>query len=373
MRVLHIIDSLNAGGKERQLVELLKGLSTNSAMQVELILLSPEIEYPELAGLGIKLHIISRRSRIDFGLFQRLHAVIKTFQPHIIHSWNSMCSIYVAPLARLSGAFFINGAVRDASPSLANYTGGYLRCKFLLPLTDIVVANSEAGRIAYRLPPHKSACIPNGFDFERTKTLKDEKEVRTLFGLNTAHIVGMVGNFTRFKDYRSFFAMAKMVLSLRNDVSFVGVGDGPDLEFFRTELAPYSERIKLPGRRNDVESIVNIFSIGILTSSAIHAEGISNSVMEYMALGKPVIATDSGGNRELIEEGRTGFLVQQDDENQLTNLVLHLLDNPAAAKQIGRNGRDRLRQQFSIDLMVEKYVALYRRLYSQKNDVPCSF
>src|SRR5438876_8916005 len=102
--------------------------------------------------------------------------------------------------------------------------------------------------------------------------------------------------------------------------------------------------------------MVKTFTVGVLST---FTEGISNSVMEYMALKKPVVATDGGGTRELVVEGETGFLVPPGKPEALAAKIEYLLDNPDDARRMGEAGAARLRCEFSIARMIEKTVNLY--------------
>ena len=138
-------NSLRAGGKERQLIELLKGLQASPGCRTELVILSDWIEYPEFERLGIPTHILVRRSRRDLAIFGGLHGVIRRFRAQIVHSWNSMCSVYAAPLARLTGAAFVNGVVRDAHGNAGFGHADWLRIRLTLPFSDIVLGNFSPG------------------------------------------------------------------------------------------------------------------------------------------------------------------------------------------------------------------------------------
>src|SRR5206468_9919906 len=125
----------------------------------------------------------------------------------------------------------------------------------------------------------------------------------------------------------------------------------------------YSPRIKFLGKRTDVESIANLFTVGVLaTNSRLHGEGISNALMECMALGKPIVATNDGGTPELVLEEQTGFLVPSHDAGVLTDRVLRLLNDRALANQFGIEGRRRVETAFSLDAMCNAYLCLYRRV-----------
>jgi glycosyltransferase involved in cell wall biosynthesis len=275
-----------------------------------------------------------------------------------------MCSIYAAPVAKVCGTAFVNGFVRDAPAHMTLWTEGYVRGKLTIPFSDVVVANSRAGLAAYGIPERKGLCIYNGFSPERVSNLKNETELRTILRIATPHIVGMVANFTPRKDYATFVEMACRICRLREDVTFLAIGSGDMLEQVRDSIpTEHSHRIKLLGRRNDIESIVNLFTVGVLTTnSRLHGEGISNAITECMALGKPVVATDDGGTSELVLEGQTGFLVPSHDTGALTDRVLKLLDNAELADRFGAAGRLRVETAFSLDAMRDAYLALYRKV-----------
>lgn len=359
IRVLHLIDSLDAGGKERQLVELLKGLRLEPDIACELAIMSGDIHYEEFSTLGVVVNFVPRRSRFDPSVFTRMHAIVRRFQPAVIHSWNAMCSVYGAPLAKLAGTKFVNGYVRAAPANPTLRGRDYYWGKLTIPMSDVVVANSRAGIPAYGVPLRKAVCIHNGIDENRLAELAPPEEIRRSLGIETDRVVGMVAAFTDWKDYDTYFEVALKVLAARADVTFLAIGDGPNREKYRARF-PAHPRIKLPGRMSDVENVVNIFDIGVLASP--QGEGIANAIMEYMALGKPVVATDCPGNRELVLDGETGFLVRNRDTTALAGVVFELLDDPMLARKLGEAGRLRIQEEFSLERMTSEFAALYRKL-----------
>jgi glycosyltransferase involved in cell wall biosynthesis len=244
----------------------------------------------------------------------------------------------------------------------------FLRGKLTIPFSDIVVGNSHAGLAAYHIPARKRLCIHNGFNPERVFNLRDEAEVRSILGITTPCVVGMIANFTPRKDYATFVEMACRICHLRDDVTFVAIGEGETLAQVRGNVpAEHSMRIKFLGRRKDVESIANLFTVGVLaTNSRLHGEGISNAITECMALGKPIVATNDGGTPELVLDGQTGFLVPSHDAGILTDRVLRLLDDRQLADEFGKEGRRRIETAFSLDAMTNAYLCLYRRMADRR-------
>jgi glycosyltransferase involved in cell wall biosynthesis len=366
VRVLHVIHSLIAGGIERQLLELLKGMKHDPAFESEIVLLSNEIQYDAFWSLGIKAHFLPRAIRYDPLIFFRLNRIMRQFGPDIVHAWSSMCAFYAAPVARLAGARFVNNYVQDATAGLTWRNRDYLRGKLTIPFSDVVVGNSHAGLAAYAVPKSKGVCIVNGFDPGRIDSLVPVDEMRRVLGISTPHVVGMVASFSDRKDWDTFFKAARMVAAVRTDVTFIAVGDGPNRPRYEAMLmSEPNPRIRMLGLRQDVESVVNAFTIGVLTSNAaVHGEGIANAIMEYMAVGKPVLATDCGGTPEIVEDGRTGYLLAPDDAGALAHRIVGLLDDPALCARLGAAGRLRIEQDFSLARMIDAHARLYRGLLS---------
>lgn len=365
IKVLLLIDRLGAGGKERQLIELLKGLERRREVECRLAVLANQqtqllhSHFPDLHKLDTPIHYLDRRSAKDLSAFGRLYRLCRDFQPHILHSWELMCSVYALPLAKMLGIRFINNTIQNAPARIGLMSRVWLRSRLTFPFSDVVLANSRAGLKAYRAPARKSAFIHNGFDLERIQQLQDPQILRRELGIPTSRVVGMVGKFISKKDYPTFIRAGLMLLEKYQDLSFIAVGDGPQLANCRKMIPPAQrDRFIFPGNRQEVESIVNLFDVGVL---ATFTEGISNAIMEYMALGKPVVATDGGGTGEIVLDGQTGFLVKASDPAALAAKVGYLLDHPMEAQAMGQAGRERLIGEFNLQAMTQQFIELYQQ------------
>ena len=362
MKIVQFIDSLQSGGKERQLVELLKGLSDKDDIECELIIMSEDIHYSYLSNLNFRPHFLLRNSRKDLSIFPRLYHLCKEIKPDILHSWSSMCSVYAIPVVKTLGIKFVNGFLRDVLFSFSLHRKNWLRAKISFPFSDAIVANSIAGLKAYHVNPSKAYFVHNGFDMNRVANLKATKEIQSMLGINTDKVVGMVASFSEYKDHNTFITAAQKILSRRSDVSFVLVGDGDNLQACQKKVLPrFRSQIKFLGKKKQVEEIVNIFTVGVLCSTQ-HGEGISNSIMEYMALKKPVVATRCDGSSEIVVDGKTGFLVTQENPEELTAKIEQLLDDDLLAEQFGEAGQRRIVSEFSLEKMTSQYASLYREI-----------
>jgi glycosyltransferase involved in cell wall biosynthesis len=361
MRVIHITDTLRSGGKERQLVELLKGLINTPDVECELIIMSDDIHYSEVLDFGVKIHYIIRKSRKDPSVFLKLFKLLKERKPNILHSWNSMCSIYALPALKLLRIKFVNGFLRDVPPSFQFGEKLWIRSKLTFIFSDCIVSNSQAALQAYNVPFHKAVCIHNGFDFNRIANLPSVETIRKKYEIVTPFVVGMVASFTYKKDYYSIVDAAKIILGKRSDITFLFIGDGPTLGVMRKYVPERNQPfIKFLGKQKNVEQLSAIFNVGVLTT---HGEGISNSIMEYMALSKPVVATDCAGNRELVKNRNTGFLIKVGDKNALVEKILMLLDKPTYARYLGVNGKSRLEAEFDMKKLTIRHLELYKKIW----------
>jgi glycosyltransferase involved in cell wall biosynthesis len=309
---------------------------------------------PEVRLLPVRLEYLIRRRRWDPFIFVRFWRIIRTFRPQIIHTNSWMTSFYALPIARLYRTKVINGSIRNA------FSSGGFRWKVekvLLSLSDYRVANSKAGLFSrgFALGSPRNVVVYNGFDRSRINGLQQSDFWKS--AARGVKVVGMVAEFSDLKDYTTYFLAAKAILKKRSDVIFLAIGDGKNLEGFRQIVADYSSNIKLLGKLRNIEECVMQFDVGVL---ATYTEGISNSIMEYMALGKPVVATDGGGTNETILNGVTGFLVPQGDYAVLAEKVEYLLDNPAVARAMGEEGKKLLERDFSVDQLTDRTLALYK-------------
>ncbi|HLG40178.1 MAG TPA: glycosyltransferase family 4 protein [Chitinophagaceae bacterium] len=375
MKILMVINTLQKGGKERRMLELIKGLKKhNGQFDIHLVSLTDIVDYPYVYDLPIKFEIIAKKTDgKDFSLIFRLRKIIKEFKPDIIHSWDTTVSKYLL----IANAFYnrpmVHGIIYDASANKSAFNKSlYKRVKMISPFAKVIVANSHAGIKAYKTPLRKSICIHNGIDFNRFKNLKPAEQMELeLLGepKGNKFVLAMVAQFEIRKDYDSLIEAAARLCRKDKDFVFLLIGHGTMLEEKKAKVASalLDKQIRFLGSRQDVESILQIADAGLLlTNSDDHGEGISNSIVEYMASAKPVIATKGGGTDEIVLDGENGYLVEPKNIDQLSEKIEALKQNPELAKKMGKNAYEWVNKEFNIEKMTEAFIDLYRK-YSTNN------
>ncbi|WP_209402437.1 glycosyltransferase [Pseudozobellia sp. WGM2] len=363
MKVLLLIESLTSGGRERRLIELVKGCKSYPDIELGLIVFSERIHYKEIYDLDIPVTILKRVPKKNPKVFYRLYKYCKEWKPDVVHSWGSMSTILAIPTTQALGIPLINGSIVDAPENLSIFNKDYFRAQLAYPFSKVVIGNSNAGLIAYNVPESKKRCIYNGFDLNRINNLESNENIRLKFQIQTAKVVGMVGSFSPRKDFKTYIKAALNLMATLDDVTFLAIGDGPQLkECKKLVTSNYRKRFIFTGIQKDVESLVSIFDVGVLsTNTKVHGEGISNAILEYMALGKPTVATTGGGTNEAIADGETGFLVAPDSVEDLVQKLTMVLTDDILRTKMGKAAKNRMEKLFMLDRMTEQYITLYRR------------
>ena len=370
MKILFFINGIHPGGKERRMIELMKELKLRQQTDFQLIVMNSEISYPEIYDLKIKIHFLIRKTTKDFRVFRKLYKICKQYKPNIIHCWDSMTVVYAIPICKLLNIKLINGMIVD-TPVIKNFSNkNWLRGQVTFPFSNIIVGNSQAGLRAYKAPVKKSMCIYNGIDLSRFQNLEDPIHIRkALFGNQFEHvfIVGMVAAFELRKDYKTLIEAAIMLVSKHVDLRFLLIGGGSYLNQSKSSIPrALSDKIIFLGKQSNVESLINIFDIAILlTNAKVHGEGVSNSIIEYMALCKPVIATRGGGTDEVITENENGFLIEPNNKDHLIEKIEFLMKNEKR-NTIGQVARKTVEERFNLKIMTDQYTNIYQDLFTSK-------
>ena len=239
---------------------------------------------------------------------------------------------------------------------------------------DGIITNSEESRKEYAtligINPDKIYVIYNGVDGERFQKT-DEGEVsrrKRQLGIKEKDLV--IGTVARFDPVKNLSGLVRAYSSLMRSslerTKLFLIGDGPDLNAVKTLVREcrLNGRVLFAGMRSDIPECLNMMDIYVQPSLF---ENVPNTILEAMASGLPVIATDVGGVSEIVEKGITGFLVTPNDESGLAKSIEYLLKNPDKRRDMGALGKERVSSCFSMEKMVSDYENLYEEILKGGN------
>jgi glycosyltransferase involved in cell wall biosynthesis len=372
-RILHIIPTLDQSGAEKQLTLLARGLPREEfEVHVCALTRGGPLE-SDLAAAGIPVTVVGKRWKFDPHAFWRLWRLIKQLKPDLVHTWLFAANAYGRAAGLLAGVKCLVAGERCVDPwkSWELWFDRYFAKR-----TARIVANSEGVREFYvgkGIAAEKIDVIPNGVP-PAPPCSTTRQEILTELDLpNSARLVGLIGRLWPQKRVKDAIWAADLLKVIRDDVYLLVIGDGPHrerLEKFRDQCE-IRDKVRFLGHRSDVPRLLPHFDV--LWSPSAY-EGQSNTILEAMAAGVPVVATDIPGTRELVVDGETGYLVSTEGwppnattvnktvAAGLAKYTVRILDDRALAQRLGEAARKRMLDEFSVEKMVARYADLYRRL-----------
>ena len=317
------------------------------------------IEYREILDYAIHIEFMDRHKKsFYFSLIKRINEI----NPDVIQPWIDVNAAHldIAYWFLKKKPVYICSFIADC-----NYFKHSLwsKCAMRISywLSRYIISNSEAGLDSYRVKGKKRVCIHNGFDFGRLKDI-GKADVKKALGIQTKFVVSMIARMQNNKDFHMYIQAAKKILEVRDDITFLAVGSGPMESAWKKEVpVNLTSHIVFTGRRDDVDEILHISDISVLCSNPeTHGEGISNSILESMASGVPVIATIGGGTAEIVDNNVTGYLIKPKDIDDLSKKIVYLLENEKLRHKMGKSSRDKIEKYYSLEYMTEQYINLYK-------------
>ncbi len=358
---------MGVGGTENQLAKLINNLD-KKRFKTYLVCLkhSDNFEGLPLDSEKITLNLNSFKSPRFILKLIKFRSFLRREQIDIVQSYFLDANIFAILSARLAGVKKIISCRRDMGFWYNRKNLFILRV--LSGCVDRFLVNSIAIKKnisrAEKIPLDKIDVIYNGIQLDCYRAGTDAKErLRKELNIPADHIVvGCIANLNRkVKRVDRFIRAASLVSRSAKKVSFLIIGDG----YLRDELTRLADELNIgdktvfTGLRNDIPALLRTIDIGVLTSDS---EGISNSILEYMAAGLPAVVTDVGGNPELIEDNHEGFLVPPERIEAIADSVLKLVNDQKLRQTFGRNGMQKAYSEFSLENMVQKTENYYYNL-----------
>lgn len=360
MKILHVDEQTGWRGGEQQASYLIAG----SAQRGHDCFLAgrPGSPFSTTAHGG---HVLGRlelslRNEFDLVSAAKMAAFARTNGIQILHAHTGHAHM-IACLARtFHRALKVVVSRRVDFPPAANI---FSRYKYSLP-DHFVAISDKIGQVLLKfgVSPAKVSVVHSGIDVSR---LNVETESRTELGLPDGPLIGNVAALVGHKDHRTLIAAMPTVLKSIADAHLAIVGDGPLRRELEAQIAALDlgSHVHILGYRDDVPAILKAFDVFAMSSAE---EGLGTSILDAMASGVPVAATDAGGIPEIVRHEETGLLSPKGDSVALGSALVRLLTDSALAARLVQNGQSMVDSEFSADSMVEGNLAVYEHVMNTK-------
>lgn len=373
IKIFHVIPSLNVGGREKILRELIRKRDKDKFDIGVCCLKKKGALSEQLEKDGVRVINFEKKDGIDVSLYFKLGFFFRKEKADIIHSHSPGTLTY-----SMAGASIARVPVVINTEHGFAYPVRGVKCVIENMLRNLVDVNITVSNALNKQLSHwvvlknKIITIANGIEpLDYKKKVHLSHNIKHKLGISEDEVViGNVARLVAVKNHRLLLDTLRILLNSTSKIRLLLVGDGElrqELENYATSIG-ISDKVIFYGHSNEVPELLNAMDIFVLSSLN---EGISITLLEAMASGKPVVATDVGGNGEVVVDGETGFLVPSNQPEAMVKVILELLNNKDSAYIMGASGRKRIEAAFNINLMVNKTEQLYLDLYSKHMRSKC--
>jgi sugar transferase (PEP-CTERM/EpsH1 system associated) len=375
--VVHVVFRFATGGLENGVVNLIERMPAGAYRHAVVALTDVSPAFRErVRRPDVQFVALNKPPGHAVRLYPRLVRLFREWKPSVVHTRNLAALECVLPAWLAGVPVRVHGEHGRDVEDLGGHSRKYqwLRRMYRPWVTHYIALSKDlAGYLDAKVgvPARAMSQIYNGVDTDRFHPAEGGSPAISgcPFTPHEHWLVGTVGRMQAVKDQlmlaRAFVQAVRAQPALQARLRLVMIGDGPLRAQAQriVDEAGFAELCWMPGERSDVADVMRGLSCFVLPSLA---EGISNTILEAMGCALPVIATDVGGNAELVAHGETGLIVPAADEAALTRALLQLATDPSQAAAMGRAGRTRVVGQFSLQAMVARYQHLYDTLRRQR-------
>ena len=362
MNTLHINTERTWRGGEQQTLYLAAGLMARG--HGALVLCRPGFPLAQKArAAGIPTHELDVSGEINPGAIVEIARLIAGRSIDVVHMHTSHAHTLGAlagiltPRTKLVVSRRVDFSIRKHATSILKYR---------IPIDRIIAISRAVRRVLIDdgIPPDLISIVHSGIDLSRFDNV-EAPDYRAEFGLaEDAVVIGNVAALVDHKGHRFLLDAVPAVLERHPEARFVICGDGElwdELHAQRARLG-IEKQVIFAGFRPDVPGLLGFFDLFVMSS---HLEGLNTSILDALAMRRPVVATDAGGIPEIIRDGETGLLVPAKDPPGLASAICRLIDQPPLARRLAEGGRQWVEREFTTDAMVEGTLAVYRELLSR--------
>ena len=360
LRTLFVIDELDIGGTEQQILEIVRHIDRDR-FEPMVCCFRHGAKAREIEGLGVPVFHEPKHLKADPGLVLRLAKLIRRERIDLVQTYLWGANTWGRIAARMAGVRWVVASERNVDIWEERYKRVIGR--WLARSTDRIIANSEAVRryLLDRggLEPDKVVTVYNGVNFDRFRTACDPQVRRAELGLpEDAVLAGVVARVEPAKDHETLLRAVALIGDRIPRLHLAVVGGGSEIPRLqaRADEIGIASRGHFVGPRTDAAEWLQSIDVSVLSSVK---EGLSNTVLESMAAGRPMVATHVGGNGEVIVQGETGYLVPTRDPAAFADALARLASSPEMMTRFGRAGHKRVHTMFSVSRMVARTESVY--------------
>ncbi|MBI1745193.1 MAG: glycosyltransferase [Acidobacteria bacterium] len=372
VKIIHVLDHFGVGGLQNGVVNIINGLDAEVFDHSICAINRLGESQQRIQCASVKYYDMHKAPGHDPWMALRLARLIRRERPHIVHTrnWGAMDGIFGAKLAGIPAVIHSEHGRDQSNMKTENWRRVILR-RLMFRLSDTVFTVSEELRSFYHqltgFPTARIKILENGVDLQCFRYDPEARAaVRAAGGLNPGtFLIGTIGRLDPVKDPMTMLR-AMDVLRMRGaDVHLWIIGDGP----LRGELESYTREkglgaiVSFLGHRTDIPELLS--GLDVFVSSSM-SEGMSNTILEAMAAGRPVVATGVGGNPQLIVEESSGLLFAPGDVPRLVSHLDRLWQDPLGRAALGAAARRRAETEFSLTAMLDRYANLYLAMAQKK-------
>ncbi len=357
--VLHLCESSSTGGAESILISLVEHLD-KSRYRSMVCLLSDGWLRVQLEKRNVETVVIPQPRSFDVTWLLRIFRLLQDRKIHLMHSHEFATNVYASVLSSLTGVPVV------ATAHGKNYYGDKWRrraaYRFVARKSTMVAVSKDLKRFLTErigIAPGNIRVVHNGIDLRQYSVNAANPAIRAELGISAGQpVIGTVGNLFPVKGQTYLLKACKGVAGKFPAFVLLIAGEGDQLDLLSKEASDLgiAGNVKFLGFRDDVPSLLQAMDVFVLPSLS---EGLPLSILEALALQKPVVATNVGGVSEIVEDGVTAYLVPPRNPDALSEKILLLLRHPDMAADLGRAGLKRVEEAFSLKKMIHEYQLLY--------------
>jgi glycosyltransferase involved in cell wall biosynthesis len=357
MNIIHIVNSLECGGLENFAIDLsLEQRNLGHTVHICCLEVAGNLA-PKALKNNTKVHVQNINPGLDLKCIWRLMKLFRHEKADVVHTHNMKPLIHGTLAAKLAGVKTIVHTKHGRSDEKTY--------PLIWNMNKKIISISEDTRSCLlqhnNVDLEKTSVIPNGIPINSFAESSEcvTNEVKNELNIPSNHkIIGIVARLAVEKDHSTLLNSFALIAAQLKDVSLVIVGDGPLIEPLKEEARKLNitERTYFLGFRTDISRLVSSFDVFVLSSIS---EGMSLTLLEAMAAKKPIVATNVGGNPEVVLNGESGLIVDAQNPSKMASALVRVLEDSEFATNLGKQGFQRVNKHFSVEEMTQKYLTAY--------------